>query len=234
MAVLAFHLQIPITTALFQIQNIKRRTVNLGFTQNVAKDLTVSGNVNYSNEKNTNPPQVNTQDMDITTVMLRWPIQCLFMQWRKTRCYPNGNEIVMSRFLVRNNPYYSANYRKENILRDRVMGNIALKYQITPLVICKGRIAQDMYTRYQDYNIPNGYAPIPAAPSGFINGSFTQDIRRFRERNYDFLIGANHQYGKFGIDVTAGGNQMYRKMEYNSVSVTDFINRDYIPFKTEG
>jgi len=200
-----------------------RRSVNLGFTQNVTKNLTVFGNVNYSNEKNTNPPQVNTQDMDITTVLYTLANSMPFKALEQNQTLVNGNEFVMARFLVRNNPYYSANYRKENILRDRVLGNIALKYQITPWLYAQGRIAQDMYTRYQDYNIPNGYAPIPAAPSGFINGSFTQDIRRFRERNYDFLVGANRKFGNFGVDITAGANQMYRKAEYNSVLATDFI-----------
>ncbi len=46
-----------------------RRSINLGFTQNVTKELTVFGNVNYSNERNTNPPQVNTQDMATPTVL---------------------------------------------------------------------------------------------------------------------------------------------------------------------
>ncbi|MGK2864075.1 MAG: SusC/RagA family TonB-linked outer membrane protein [Chitinophagaceae bacterium] len=200
-----------------------RRSVNLGFTQEVAKNLSVSGNINYSYEKNTNPPQVNTQDMDVTTVLATLANSMPFNALKENQVLPNGNEIVISRFLVRNNPYYSANYRKENILRDRTLGNIALKYQILPWLYAQGRIAQDMYTRGQDYNIPNGYAPIPAAPSGFVNGSFTQEIRRFRERNYDFLIGATRKYGKFGVDVTAGGNQLYRKMEYNSVVATDFI-----------
>jgi outer membrane receptor protein involved in Fe transport len=87
----------------------------------------------------------------------------------------------------------------------------------------QGRIAQDMYTRSQEYNIPNGYAPIPAAPTGFINGSYTQDVRRFRERNYDFLLGGNRKINNFGVDITLGGNQMYRRSDYNSVSVTDFV-----------
>ncbi|MEO5592874.1 MAG: SusC/RagA family TonB-linked outer membrane protein [Chitinophagaceae bacterium] len=199
-----------------------RRSVNLGFTQNVTKQLTVFGNVNYSNEKNTNPPQVNTQDMDITTVLYTLANSMPFKALEQNQTLVNGNEFVMARFLVRNNPYYSANYRKENILRDRVIGNVAVKYQFTPWLYAQGRLAQDMYTRYQDYNIPNGYAPIPAAPSGFVNGSFTQDIRRYRERNYDFLIGATRKFGTIGVDVTAGGNQMYRKSEYNSVLATDF------------
>ena len=199
-----------------------RKTVNLGFTQNVTQQLSVFGNVNYSNEKNTNPPQVNTQDMAIPTVLFTLANSMPFNALEQFQTNPNGSEFVMSRFLVRNNPYYSANYRKENITRDRTIGNIAVKYQFTPWLYAQGRVAQDMYTRYQDYNIPNGYAPIPAAPSGFVNGSFTQDIRRFRERNYDLLVGATKKFGDFGVDLTVGGNQLYRKMELNSVNVQDF------------
>ena len=132
--------------------------------------------------------------MAIPTVLYTLANSMPFYALEQNQVLPNGNEFVMSRFLVRNNPYYSANYRKENILRDRVIGNIAVKYQITPWLVRAGQdCAGHFYTRYQDYNIPNGYAPIPAAPSGFVNGSFTQDIRRFRERNYDFLVGCQSQ-----------------------------------------
>lgn len=200
-----------------------RRSINLGFTQNVAKGLTVAGNANYSNEQNTNPPQVNTQDLAVPTVLYTLANSMPFYALEENQTLPNGNEFVMSRFLVRNNPYYSVNKRFENIGRDRLIGNISLRYQVNSWMYLQGRIAQDLYTRNQDYNIPNGYAPIPAAPAGFINGSYTQDVRRFRERNYDFLFGANRKIKDFGVDLTLGGNQMYRRAEYNSVSVTDFV-----------
>lgn len=200
-----------------------RRSVNIGFTQNVTDYLTLMGNVNYSNEKNTNPPQVNTQDMAVPTVLYTLANSMPFNAMEENQTLPNGNEFVMSRFLVRNNPYYSVNRRFENILRDRTIGNISLKYQITKWLYLQGRIAQDIFTRYQEYNIPNGYAPIPPAPTGFINGSFTQDIRRFRERNYDFILGGNRKINNIGIDVTLGGNQRFVRSEYNSVSVTDFV-----------
>jgi TonB-linked SusC/RagA family outer membrane protein len=210
-------------TGIMPNSKFNRKTINLGFTQNVAKGLSVQGNVNYSNEQNTNPPQVNTQDMAVPTVLFTLANSMPFDAMEQNQTLPNGNEFVMSRFLVRNNPYYSVNKRFENIGRDRLIGNIALRYQITDWMYIQGRIAQDMYTRNQDYNIPNGYAPIPAAPTGFINGSYTQDVRRFRERNYDFLLGANHKIRDFGVDVTLGGNQMYRRNEYNSVTVNDFV-----------
>lgn len=200
-----------------------RKSINLGFTQNITKGLTLMGNANYSNEKNRNPPQVNTQDMAVPTVLYTLSTSMPFEAMKEYQTMPDGREFVMSRFLVRNNPYYSVNKRFENIRRDRLIGNISLRYQFTDWLYVQGRIAQDIYTRYQDYNIPNGYAPIPAAPTGFINGSYTQDIQRFRERNNDFLVGANRKFNKIGMDVTLGGNQMYRRMEYNSVTVTDFV-----------
>ncbi len=200
-----------------------RRSVNLGFIQQVNKNLTLEGNANYSNEIYRNPPQVNTQDMAVPTVMYTLANSMPFYALEENQLMPNGDEFVISRFLVRNNPYYSVNYRKENVLRDRLIGNVSLRYHLGDKFYIQGRIAQDRYTRNHDYNIPNGYAPIPKAPTGFVNGSFTQDVRRFRERNYDFLMGGNQEFGNFVVDLTFGGNQMYRRIDYNSVTVTDFV-----------
>lgn len=213
--------------AILPNNRFNRKSVNIGFNQEIAKGLTISGNVNYSNENNRNPPQVNTQDMAIPTVIYTLANSMPFEAMEQNQLMPNGTEFVMSRFLVRNNPYYSLNYRFENVKRDRLIGNVALRYQITKWLYAQGRISQDMFTRYQDYNIPNGYAPIPAAPTGFINGSYTQDVRRFREGNYDFLLGGTHKIRDFGIDLTLGGNQMMRRSEYHSVTVTE-IGRAHV------
>lgn len=201
-----------------------RKTVNIGFSQMINKKLTASGNVNYSLEKNTNPPQLDAQDFATATVVFTLANSMPFEALKANQTLPNGDEFVFSRFLVRNNPYYSVNYHKENIDRNRLFGNLALKYDITKWLYIQGRLAQDYYVRNQDYNIPNGYAPIAKAPAGYVNGGFVQDVRKFTERNLDFLIGANHKFGDdFGIDLTMGGNQRYVKMDYNSVAVQDFV-----------
>lgn len=202
-----------------------RKTVNLGFIQNISRDkkLTVQGNINYSHEYNRNPPQTNAQDFATATVVNTLANSMPFEALEQNQLMPNGDEFVFSRFLVRNNPYYSVNYHFENIKRDRLFGNLLLRYQFTDWLYLQGRIAQDFYNRDQDYNIPNGYAPIAEAPVGFVNGAYTQDTRRFREQNLDFLLGANRTFGDFNIDLTFGGNQRYERMDYNSVTVTDFI-----------
>ena len=200
-----------------------RKVINLGFTQNIAPKLTASGNINYSKENNINPPQLNTQDFSVSTVIFTLANSMPFDALRDNQTLPNGDEFSFSRFLVRNNPYYSMSRHFENINRDRIFGNIALKYQFTDWLYLQARIAQDFYIRNQDYNIPNGYAPIAKAPVGYVNGSYTQDVRQNTERNLDFILGANKTFGKIGVDITLGGNARYARNDYNSVTVQDFV-----------
>ncbi|GAB3694639.1 TonB-dependent receptor [Spirosoma flavus] len=200
-----------------------RKVINLGFSQNINSRLTASGNINYSKENNINPPQLNAQDFSVSTVIFTLANSMPFQALRENQTLPNGDEFVFSRFLVRNNPYYSMNYHFENILRDRIFGNLALRYQLTDWLYVQGRIAQDYYIRNQDYNIPNGYAPIAKAPTGYVNGSYTQDVRQNTERNIDFILGGNKTFGKIGVDVTLGGNARYARNDYNSVTVQDFV-----------
>ncbi|MBI0401840.1 SusC/RagA family TonB-linked outer membrane protein [Cyclobacterium marinum] len=202
---------------------LNRKTINLGFSQNITDKLVASGNANYSHEANQNPPQVNAQDFSTATVIMTLANSMPFEALRNNITHPNGDEVVMARFLVRNNPYYSTSKRFDNVKRDRLIGNVSLNYQFTPWLYAMGRLSMDFYVRDNDYNTPNGYAPIPPAPAGFVNGSFTQDTRRFRETNHDFLIGANRTFGNFNIDLTMGGNQRFVRMDYNSVAVKDFV-----------
>ncbi|AWV99308.1 SusC/RagA family TonB-linked outer membrane protein [Arcticibacterium luteifluviistationis] len=200
-----------------------KKIINLGFTQNITSKLTATGNVNYSLEDNTNPPQVNTQDVAVSTVIFTLANSMPFEALQNNPTHPNGDEFVFSRFLVRNNPYYSMSRKFENIDRNRLFGNIALKYQFTDWLYLQGRLSEDFYVRNQEYNIPNGYAPIPKAPTGYVNGSYTQDIRKNTERNLDFILGANRDFGTIGVDLTLGGNQRYARNDYNSVTVQDFV-----------
>ncbi|HOY19780.1 MAG TPA: TonB-dependent receptor [Haliscomenobacter sp.] len=104
---------------------------------------------------------------------------------------------------------------------------MALKYNLTPWLFVQGRVGQDYWSRDQDFNnFPTGHASLAAAPAGFVNGTYTQESRRFRETNMDLLISGSRTFGKFGIDFNVGGNQMYRRSDLNSVLVNDFVVRD--------
>lgn len=208
-----------------------RQTLNLGFSYNLSPKLNVTGTINYSRELNKNPPQIAQQDNSTPTVIYTLANSMPLDLLEANQINPaTGNEFVYSRFMNRTNPYFVLNNKFENIRRDRLFGNITARYNFTDWLYLQGRIGQDFWARDQDYNFPTGQASLAAAPAGFVNGAYVQEARRFRELNSDFLIGADRKFGKIGLNLTAGGNQLYRRSDLNSVQVTDFIVRGlYVP-----
>ncbi len=201
-----------------------RRTVNLGFTQTLAKKLTVSGNVNYSNEFRKNPPNIAEQDYSpVVLYNLANSMPLSLLEQYATDA--NGNEYVWSRFTNRTNPYFALK-RFDNIQTDRVFGNLTARYNFTDWLFLQGRLGQDYYAREQDYNLPTGSQRQAPAPAGFVNGQYVQDARSVRELNADFLLGVNRTFGNVGVNVNVGGNQMYRKISRHNVFVQDFFTRD--------
>ncbi|GJM29470.1 MAG: SusC/RagA family TonB-linked outer membrane protein [Cyclobacteriaceae bacterium] len=200
-----------------------RNTINLGFTQQISK-LRVSGNLNYSNEDRQNPPNIAEQDFSpvvIYTLATSMPLDVL----RDNCCDENGDEIRYSRFTNRTNPYFALK-RFENNIRDRVYGNVTAKYDLTDWLYLQGRVGQDYWTRDVEYNLPTGSQRQSSPPPGFVNGQYIRDIRRFREINTDFLIGANREFGDFAVTLTGGGNIMYRRLDVNTELGELFFTRD--------
>ncbi len=203
-----------------------RKTINLGFTYNLSEKLNFGGNINYSNEFNKNPPNIANQDNSIPTALYNMANSMPLDLLDQKKYNAAGNEFIYSRFQNRTNPYWTLAEQFQNIRRDRVFGNVSVKYNLLPWLYVQGRVGQDYWSRDQDYNnFPTGHASLAAAPAGFVNGTYTQESRRFRETNADILISASRTFGDFGIDLTAGGNQMYRRSDLNSVQVQDFVVR---------
>lgn len=203
-----------------------RKTINLGFSQDLGEKLSFAGNINYSNEYNKNPPVVAEQDNSIPTTLYNLANSMPLELMDEKKYDASGNEFVYSRFRNRTNPYFTMAEQFQNIIRDRIFGNISVKYEILPWLSIQGRVGQDYWSRDQEYNnYPTGHASRGPAPAGFVNGVYTQDSRRFREINSDLLITASKTFGDFGVDLTAGGNRMYRRSDLNSVQVTDFVVR---------
>jgi len=210
----------------------KRNTVNLGFDYDLHPKLNIRGNINYSNEDNENPPVVADQDNSIPTSLYAMANTMPLRVLDENKYNPEGGEYLYSRFTNRTNPYWTLAEVKQNVRRDRVFGNIAMKYDFTDWLSAQVRAGQDYWSRDDDYiNLPTGKASISqgsilSAVPGFFNGVYTQDARTFRETNYDFLITAARTFNDFGVHVNVGGNRMRRRMDLSSTQVTDFVVHD--------
>lgn len=206
--------------------SFNRKVFNLGLAYDLSDKLNLKASANYSNEFNKNPPNVGQQDNTIPVSLYNMANSMPMDLLNEKKYNAQGNEYIYSRFMNRTNPYWTLAEQFQNIRRDRIFGNVALKYKVLPWLSVQGRVGQDYWSRDQDYNnFPTGQASRAAAPSGFVNGIYTQESRRFREVNTDVLIEGSHDFGDIGLNVNAGANQMRRRSYLNSVQVTDFIIR---------
>jgi TonB-linked SusC/RagA family outer membrane protein len=203
-----------------------RKVLNLGFSYNLTEQFSFAGNINYSNEKNENPPNIANQDNSIPTTLMALSNSMPLSVLDANKYNAQGNEYIWSRFMNRTNPYWVLAEQFHNIKRDRIFGNVSAKYNILPWWWIQGRMGQDYYSRDEDVNnFPTGQATRPPAQGSFYNGVYTQENRRFREINLDFLTSATKTFGNFDVTLTAGGNQMHRRFDINYVQVTDFVVR---------
>jgi TonB-linked SusC/RagA family outer membrane protein len=204
-----------------------RKTINLGFAYELSKKISFAGNMNYSNEYNKNPPNIANQDNSIPTTISNLANTMPLSLFEEKYANADNNEYIYSRFMNRTNAYWVLKRQFQNITRDRIFGNISAKYNLTDWLYVQGRVGQDYWSRDQDFNnFATGTASQGPAPAGFVNGTYTQESRRFRETNTDFLVAATKKFGVIGVDLNVGGNQMYRRSDLNSTLVQDFVVRD--------
>lgn len=207
--------------------SLNRKTINLGFNYNLSEKFNFFGNINYSKELNKNPPNIANQDNSMPTTLMAMANSMPLSVLEANKYNPaTGNEYIYSRFMNRTNPYWVLAEQFHNIRRDRIFGNVGVKYNFFSWLSVQGRFGQDYWSRDEDVNnFPTGHASRAAAPAPFVNGVFTQESRRFRETNLDFLVTATKKFGDFDVTLTGGGNQMRRRMDINNVQVTDFVIR---------
>jgi len=206
--------------------SFNRKSMNLGFSYNLSDQFILGGNINYSREINKNPPNIANQDNSIPTTLMAMSTSMPLSVLNENKYNAQGNEYSWSRFTNRTNPYWVLAEQFHNIKRDRIFGNVTLKYNLLSWLSVQGRFGQDYWSRDEDVNnFPTGQASRAAALPGFVNGVYTQESRRFRETNLDFLVNANKKFGILDVNLNAGGNRMRKRSDINNVQVTDFITR---------
>lgn len=126
---------------------------------------------------------------------------------------PNGNgtneegvELETDNSVFVTNPYFAAHRFETDDTRNRLIGNVTLRYDFTDWLYLQGRIGIDQYTSRRRNLTPygTGYSPL---------GQLSELERRFTEVNKDFLLGVDKKFGTFGFNAFVGGNQMAQERE---------------------
>ncbi|MDR2910627.1 MAG: SusC/RagA family TonB-linked outer membrane protein [Bacteroidales bacterium] len=201
-----------------------RKIFGTALNYQLGPKLTAQINANYSLEYNKNAPFGGQQFSIPNSIMSM--ANSIDPRWMRDsyKDPETGNEIGFMRFADRTNWYWSAYERLDDNERERIYGNIMLRYDITPWLYMQGRVGQDKFSRHSELITPTGTAFLGPVQTGF-NGSFRQGKNNFSEINMDFLVGANKTFGDFGFDATFGGNRMDQSSENLSTTVNNFYVR---------
>lgn len=116
------------------------------------------------------------------------------------------------------NPYWVTKYRQNNDTRNRLLGNIALKYAPTNWFNVELRGGTDYYTTTKNEKV---YAGGNTTPSGL----YSEGSETFYENNYSFLATANKDnlIDRLGGFVTFGGNLMIQRRTKMNASAGELL-----------
>lgn len=114
------------------------------------------------------------------------------------------------------NPFWAAERFVNDDQRDRLMGYVLLRYDLTDWLNIQGRTGQDWYTTRGTSITPFGtrYAPL---------GSISEFENRIMERNSDFMVTATRRVTPdVSLMANFGGNRLYRRSESLSLNGSEF------------
>lgn len=197
-------------TSIVPNSSIHRNNFLLNTVINPLDKLTVNLNVRYIRERSKNRPRLSDSPGNANFTVGLMPTSWDVETFRTSMLDANGNENKFNNNDYVTNPYWATYRFGQRDTRDRFIGLIEAKYDLTSWLYVRGRLSTDSYTRTNFEYTPSG---TKYSPGGQIND---QTTNKFREFNGEWLVGANKEFSKFGIEGFVGGNMMIQKDEGQS------------------
>jgi TonB-linked SusC/RagA family outer membrane protein len=236
----SFRASVSTTTAkgIVPSNEYKRTIFNIGVNHNVVEKLRLQVNVNYADEDYINPPQIGTQGDGAVNFFNRMPISVPIEAYRDHAKDPStGAEWRTNGFQgTINNPYFplqGGQKFKED--RNRLLGTVTLRYDVTDWLYAQGRVNYDRGTNYSESYALNGTGSntiiATTTPSVTYRGNYNISQTTTTDINADFLFGGSKEFGKFSVDVSFGGNTYRTEFKNMVQSATNFTVRDLYSYR---
>ncbi len=179
-----------------------RDNVAMNINATLSKRLSVLVNGKYIRERNKMRPRVSDSPGSANYALWTLPTS-LDVETLKTNKYnANGSEKIWSNNQYVQNPYFATEDYKQADTKDRFVGVVEPRFNITDWLYIKGRAGFDKFTRRQNDITPTG--------TGYqLGGGYNTNLRDFRETNMELLVGLDKKLGSlFSLTAIAGGNRM--------------------------
>jgi TonB-linked SusC/RagA family outer membrane protein len=217
---------------------LRRNSFSLNTTFKPIEKLSVNVSVRYLRERVKNRPRLSDSPGNANFTMNLLPNSIDVRTMKESMTNPDGSERQFNANNFVTNPYWATEVFHQADQRDRVIGAIMARYDLTSWLYLRGRMGTDTYSRSNFEYTPFGTR---YAQSGEIND---QSTNRFREFNGEWLVGVNKEVGDFNVDAFVGGNMMIQKDEtmkwwgntfygpgFYHISNLQVRNNDYLPLE---
>lgn len=196
---------------------MRRDNISLSINQNVTKNITISGNVDYINEEVDNRYVLESNNANSVGTILfvnsNMPTSALAPGYDPV----TYKEKVLGTDLGATNPYYALNQIKNKSQKDRFIAAINTRWNITDWLFVQAKAGQDYFSFQQNKIVPEGTGYRP-------NGQIDQINTLFYERNFEGMLGLNKALNKdLNLTVNLGGNLMARHLSGTNLSGSGII-----------
>lgn len=188
---------------------LNRKNVNASINFKAGR-LTTDFKANYTREKADHRPNLSDSPGNANFAINFLPAnvdQALLAGFDGEGSNREGKELEFNDNQYITNPYFASYKFFNNTNKDRLMGNVLLRYDLTDWLYVQGRVGQDYYLNRSTSVTPTGTAYNT-------NGGMNENSVKFSEVNADFLVGSTHNFGEnFGLNVGVGANRLDRRVE---------------------
>lgn len=174
----------------------------INLNANLSKRFTIAMNGKYIREKNKNRPRVSDSPGSANYTLWTMPTSLDVLTMKANKYDANGFEKVWSNNQYVQNPYFAVDDYKEEDTKDRFLGVVEPKFNITDWLYLKGRMGFDKYTRSQTDVTPTG--------TGYsLGGGLNTSLDNFKETNLELMVGVDKKLTKsLSLNAIVGGNRM--------------------------
>ena len=190
----------------------ERQTLNLRGRVNITDRLSVDSKVNYVTHKGHNRPELGASAANPMSAIIQL---ARHIELDEIKDYKNDDGTPRFYTARMENPYWTINEIVNDDERDRIIGFVALKYDITDWLSIQARTGTDFYT---DNRFSRRAIGTRSARTGYVS-NYTWHIT---ENNSDILLMGNKDLSEdFSLSFTLGASHLYAGREVTGASGTN-------------
>lgn len=182
--------------------DLNRNNLTLSATSQVLKNLSISSDINYTQNWADNRPA--TQERG--TNPLQWAAWTPpNIDIRQLKNYKLGGSEILTIGDGWENPYFLAYGINNSFKRNRLIGNISATLDVTKKISITGRYSINKTDEVRESKIDPGYSDEPH------NGAYGIISGENMERNADVMATFKDNWDDFSLNFSAGGNTLYAR-----------------------